>query len=68
MEEGDKQKYMVVLTHVVGSQKKSPKGAISRKRSFPGGSQPLNGVQERCSLAPPLPVTQVNCLHLRSCG
>ena len=32
-----------VLTSVVGSQK-TPQGAISRERSFPMGSQPLNEV------------------------
>ena len=42
---------------------KTPRRAISRKRSFPSGSQPLNGVQERWSQAPALPVTQVGCLH-----
>ena len=41
---------------------------MSRKRSFPSDSQPLNGVQERCSQAPPLLFTQVNCLHLCSHG
>jgi len=33
-----------MLTYVVGSQKKTLKGAITRKRSFLSGSQPLNGV------------------------
>jgi len=37
----------------LGSQRKFPKGGISRKRSFPSGSQTLNEVQERWSQAPP---------------
>ena len=44
MLEKDNQKQIKMLTHVVGWQKKTPKGAISRKRSFLSGSQHLNGV------------------------
>jgi len=47
---------------------KTPRGAITGKRSFLSGSQPLSGVWERCSQAPPFPVTQLNCLHLCSHG
>jgi len=42
--ERDNQKEMENLTCVPGSQKKTPREAISTKRSFPTGSQPLNGV------------------------
>jgi len=58
---------MKVLTSAGGSQK-IPQRAISREKAFLSSSQPLNEVKEKWRLAPPLPVTQVNCLHLCSHG
>lgn len=49
-------------------QKDSKRSNLQRKRPLLCGSQPLNGVSERWSQAPPLSVTQVNCLHLCSHG
>ena len=52
-----------MLNHI---QRFRPTMKNSKKRSFPSGSQPLNGVYEGCSQVLPLPVTQLNCLHLCS--
>ena len=51
-----------MLTYVVGSQEK-----LQEERS-PERDPSSVGVSERWSQAPPLPVTQVNCLHLCSCA
>ena len=51
-------------THWCCRLTETPQGTITRKTPFLSGSQPLNGVWERCSQAPPLPVTPLNCLHL----
>lgn len=44
MLERDNQQSMEKLTHILGLQQKSPKGTISRERSFLSGSQHLNRV------------------------
>lgn len=57
-----------MLTHIQRfrvTMKKLYKGGVFRKRPFPSGSQPLDGVQ-KCSQVQPLLVKQVNYLHLCS--